>query len=169
MNTETLGVYIIPESGADCPRLSTTGSACFDICARLYRPIIAYNTHNHKIELNSSDGGLVVPLGFRILVPTGLIFDIPIGFSVRLHSRSGLALKQGLVLANSEGIIDHDYTDELLVMLTSISESSIIIREGDRICQGELVKNQPTTIQYISNPPQQKTNRVGGFGSTGVS
>jgi dUTP pyrophosphatase len=46
-----------------------------------------------------------------MLIPTGLIADIPEGFSVRIHSRSGLAFKQGVYLTNCEGVIDSDYVD----------------------------------------------------------
>jgi len=94
--------------------------------------------------------------------------NIPDGFSVRLHSRSGLALKEGLILANAEGIIDSDYTQELMIMLTSISGGIVTIIDGTRICQGELVRNQLVNLTRDEFPPQQKTNRIGGFGSTGV-
>jgi dUTP pyrophosphatase len=39
----------------------------------------------------------------RALIPTGLIFDIPEGYSIRIHPRSGMALKYGLILANCRG------------------------------------------------------------------
>lgn len=94
--------------------------------------------------------------------------DIPEGYSVRLHARSGLALKEGLVLANAEGVIDSDYTDELLVMVTATSSCLVSIPNGSRICQAELVRNQPVTLARSDFPPQKKTTREGGFGSTGV-
>jgi dUTP pyrophosphatase len=87
---------------------------------------------------------------------------------VRLHSRSGLALKEGLILANAEGVIDSDYTQELMVMVTPINGSIVTVNNGMRICQGELVRNQPVAFTRNEFPPQQKTDRVGGFGSTGV-
>ena len=76
----------------------------------------------------------------RVLVPTGLIFDIPKGYSVRLHSRSGLAWKDGLYLTNCEGIIDYDYVEPIFVMMTNISQSPKTINNGVRICQAELVE-----------------------------
>lgn len=171
MTTEqTLGVYLIPDSGASVPQFSTQGSACFDICARLYtKTVTAYGLQNIKQELftGGTEEGITLPRGWRVLIPTGIIFDIPMGFSVRLHARSGLALKEGLVLSNAEGVIDSDYTQELLVMVSAIG-SPIVIQSGMRICQGELVENQPTKIEHLMYPPIQKTQRVGGFGSTGV-
>jgi dUTP pyrophosphatase len=94
-----------------------------------------------------------------------------VGYSVRLHARSGLALKSGLVLTNSEGVIDHDYTNELLVMVSNISSGSgareILITDNMRLCQGEMVRCVPTSIQWVDDRPHRET-RIGGFGSTGV-
>ena len=102
-----------------------------------------------------------------MLVPTGLVFDIPEGYSVRLHSRSGWAYKYGIILANCEGIIDSDYVEEIMVMLTNISDEVVYIRHGDRTCQGELVKDERVEFDVVEERPVKKTNRDGGFGSTG--
>ena len=101
------------------------------------------------------------------MIPTGLIFDIPEGYSVRLHSRSGLAWNDGLYLTNSEGIIDSDYVNPVFVMMTSISQAPKTINNGDRVCQAELVKKIYHGLTEIKKPPVQKTEREGGFGSTG--
>ena len=102
------------------------------------------------------------------MVPTGLILDIPIGYSVRLHPRSGLSLKQGLVLANAQGIIDSDYVEELFVLMYNMSDNVMTINNGDRICQGELIKTDKYTIEETLIQPKIKTDRKGGMGSTGV-
>ena len=94
--------------------------------------------------------------------------DIPEGYSVRLHARSGMALKEGFVLSNAEGVIDSDYTDELRVMVSTQSSCLVTIGNGSRICQAELVRNQPVNLVKIDHPPQKKTQRTGGFGSTGL-
>ena len=103
------------------------------------------------------------------MVETGLIFDIPIGYSIRIHPRSGLAFKKGITLLNAEGIIDSDYTDELKILLYNTSNIDFFVHQGDRIAQGELVKNLDYTIEECYTAPAKKTNRIGGFGSTGVS
>lgn len=169
--TQTLGVYLIPTARATLPQYATNGSACFDICARFHdgRSIVAYDKNNTQTTFSHDGGKFYIYKGMRVLVPTGIILDIPEGYSVRLHPRSGLALKQGLVLPNCEGVIDSDYTDELFVMMHSTSEMVASISEGDRICQGELVRNEPARFISIPNPPQPKTDRNGGFGSTGVN
>ena len=97
-----------------------------------------------------------------------MIFDIPEGYSVRLHSRSGLAWKDGVYLTNCEGIIDSDYVDPVFVMMSNISQSPKTINNGDRICQAELVEKVYHSLTEIQDPPTQKTERDGGFGSTGT-
>ena len=103
----------------------------------------------------------------RVLIPTGLILDIPAGHSVRLHSRSGLVWEQGLYLTNCEGVIDWDYVEPLYVMMTNLSQSPKSINNGNRICQAELVERIQYDFIEAKNPPVQKTERDGGFGSTG--
>jgi dUTP pyrophosphatase len=107
--------------------------------------------------------------GDRIMVPTGLILDIPEGHSVRVHARSGLSLKQGLVLANAEGVIDSDYVEELMVLIWNISDNAIQINTGDRIAQAELIKDAEYEIAVTAIRPVTKTARVGGMGSTGIT
>ena len=173
---EKLKFYRLNEK-AQIPVFSTKQSACFDIHANLidgediqyYQSIstkklprrVAFdiNTNNTFIQLNNME---------RMLIPTGLIADIPSGFSVRLHSRSGLAFKQGVYLTNCEGIIDSDYVDPIFAMVTSLSNVPVKIYNGDRICQGELVRCEKYTLDESDEPPTQKTDREGGFGSTGV-
>jgi len=141
-----LKVYKLHET-AILPKHATEQSACFDI---------------------SAYGNWVIPANHTIMVETGLIFDIPIGYSIRIHPRSGLAFKKGITLLNAEGIIDSDYTDELKILLYNTSNIDFFVHQGDRIAQGELVKSLDYTIEECYAAPTQKTDRVGGFGSTGV-
>jgi len=124
-------------------------------------------TDSTTVTGSNCDSYISIPMQNRVLIPTGLIFDIPEGYSVRLHSRSGLAWNEGLYLTNCEGIIDSDYVDPIFVMMTSISQSPKVINNGDRICQAELVKKIYHGLTEIKKPPVQKTEREGGFGSTG--
>ena len=155
---------------AQLPTFGTDGSACFDIraclidaeCVKYYSGI-----DNSKQMYLVEDGKIRIRQYERVLVPTGLIFDIPPGFSLRIHPRSGLAFKNGLCLANQEGIVDYDYVEQSYCILTNIGPMSQEISHGDRIVQGELVHMNPTTIRETIIPPVQKTTRDGGFGSTG--
>ncbi len=152
------------------PMHMTQQSACFDIafdCAGK-KTYTGYDKFNGPIVREFSNNRIVVMPGDRILVPTGLIFDIEQGYSVRIHARSGLSLKKGLVLVNSEGVIDSDYVEETMVMLTNISDSHIFIENKERVAQGELVKSEQYLIVETSIRPVVKTERNGGFGSTGT-
>ena len=170
---------------AELPEYGTTQSACFDLkaclkaestadkyvdCVRKPKVFDAENSVRDCREFLHPDEpfGFVINAGYRFLIPTGLIFDIPEGYSIRLHPRSGSALKFGITLGNAEGVVDSDYTNETYVMIQNTSKVHFYINHGDRICQGELVKNQP--VKFIDIGEQeigQKSDRVGGFGSTG--
>ena len=169
-SNETLKYYKLDSSVKD-PYFATKGSACFDVHACLLGGTILkvnQDTLNRTIEKPIKGNSIQIFCMERVLVPTGLIFDIPKGYSVRLHSRSGLAWKDGLYLTNCEGIIDYDYVEPIFVMLTNISQSPKTINNGDRICQAELVEKVYHGLEEINVPPIQKTNRDGGFGSTGT-
>ena len=167
--TTFLKVYKIFED-SQVPSLATNGSACFDIRAHIPfgTTIKYYDSYNvsRKIEVSANNKLIIEPKS-RLLIPTGLIFDIPEGYSLRLHPRSGLSLKQGLILANCEGVIDSDYVDPVFAILLNSSGRQCEISHGDRICQAELVKNEKVNIINISEPPKTKSKRSGGFGSTG--
>jgi dUTP pyrophosphatase len=87
---------------------------------------------------------------------------------MRLHPRSGLAWKQGISLANAEGVIDADYIQETFVCVLNMTDVSHVIKHGDRIAQLELVPVWDLRFEEVDVAPSQKTDRQGGFGSTGV-
>jgi dUTP pyrophosphatase len=166
---QPLGYYKMSDTVLD-PVVATSGSACFDLHAHLPDgvEVKCYTSQNNKMEQTVENGELSIHPGTRDLIPTGIIFDIPQQCSVRLHARSGLSLKQGLVLANAEGVIDEDYVDPVFAMITNISDAQVTIKDGERICQAELVYQPNFAIMPLQNSPAQKTDRDGGFGSTGV-
>lgn len=157
-------------SSIQLPSFATSQSACFDLAFNSagktsYR---LYNKNNGHVERPFSNGRIHIMPGERVLIPTGLIMDIPEGYSVRVHARSGTSLKQGLILVNSEGIIDSDYIDEVFVLITNVSDNGQFINPGDRIAQAELVKQEQYEIIEKATKPFPKTTRNGGMGSTGV-
>jgi dUTP pyrophosphatase len=156
------------------PKFATEQAACFDIAAQYFgkQTYTGYNSQNAPFEgvISTHSGNQITIMpGDRVLVPTGLIFDIPKGYSVRIHPRSGLSYKQGIVLANLEAVIDSDYYQETFIILTNTSANKVRITHGDRIAQAELVKSISYTIEETKEKPKQRTDRVGGLGSTGVS
>lgn len=158
------------------PHFATEQSACFDLRAYLgphLTHITGYCQNNRQCDQTIYQGAtgryIQIDPGQRLLVPTGLIFNIPAGFSVRIHARSGLSLKQGLVMANAQGVIDSDYVEESKIMILNISTERLYIYHGDRIAQGEMVHQERYALVPTETRPEQKTDRSGGFGSTGVS
>ena len=172
---EVLKIYKMSE-GAHDPVYSTDGAACFDIKACLTEDI-RVNSYNKfqesflkKVIYNDNLGAhaLKIASGERCMIPTGLIFDLDDSQSLRIHPRSGLSIKSGIVLANSQGIVDYDYTQECFVCLLNTTTVHYYVTKGMRIAQGEIVRNNQVKFSFVDAEPRQKTNRVGGFGSTGV-
>jgi len=153
---------------AELPEFGTKQSACFDLKAYIKdgTAVTGYDNDNDVIKRWPQDGEIEINPGDRLLVETGLIFKIPEGYKVDLHPRSGNSLKKGMVLANSEGKIDNDYYHQVYGMITNISESQIILNNGDKMMQGEMVAMLEYGIEVTENKPEQSTDRVGGFGST---
>jgi len=160
---------------AKIPNYETRSAACFDLSALIPQnsSVSIFTNRGDKYEVQANHDGAngksyinLFPHE-RALIRTGLIFDIPQGHSIRLHPRSGMALKYGLVLGNAEGIIDEDYVHETKIIMINTSAESVKIYDGDRIAQGEVVPSLQMDIYETFEKPGQKTDRVGGFGSTG--
>ena len=163
-----------PEAFA--PVYATEDSACFDIrlCLPAGHREVDVWTHGNIpsnafawLEEPNQPAILKIQPHDRVLLPTQLILDIPRGYSVRLHMRSGLAVKSGLILSNCEGVIDSDYTQQLMVPVTNTSSAVLALRHGDRICQGEIVEKISSIFLQVDDVMDRGTTRNGGFGSTG--
>lgn len=102
----------------------------------------------------------------RVLVPTGLVLEIPSGYEGQVRPRSGLAAKHGVTVLNTPGTIDADYRGEVKVILINLGSEPFVIRHGERIAQ--LVIAPVTRVDLLSADTLGETNRgAGGFGSTG--
>ena len=143
-------VNIINKSNNSLPEYATLYSSGMDIRAFLENPFV--------LEKKS-----------RAIIKTGLYLEIPEGFEAQVRSRSGLSIKKGVVVLNSPGTIDSDYRGEVGVILINHSEDDFTISNGDRIAQAELVKKEEYVLWEIMEAPTQKTDRIGGLGSTGVA
>jgi len=184
----TLNVYRLRDD-LEVPKYGTSMANCFDLS---FQPttdhVTGYDKYNNPITQKINNfGEISIYPGDRLLIPTGLIFKIerrftienfadiysvaspPLhNYSIRLHPRSGLSLKRGLVLANSEGIVDVDYQEQVFVLLTNISQMGQTIRAGERIAQAEVTCNEQVEFVVLTKAPEKHSERSGGFGSTGV-
>lgn len=169
----TLKVYRCNES-AHLPEKATKGSAGYDLKACLVEgaKIKTYNPWNKEVDVPVKRvmgyPTIQIHPGYRVAVPTGLIFDIDPDHVLKIFSRSSMALKYGLMVVNGVGIVDSDYVNESFVLLYNTSDGPITITHGDRIAQAILEKNEYSEIEEISEKPAQKTERDGGLGSTGT-
>lgn len=112
-------------------------------------------------------GDFVLGAGERAAVPLGFKAQVPEGWEAQVRTRSGLALKQGVVVANSPGTIDADYPGEWMVILLNTSLTPVFIRHNDRIAQVVLARLAPW-LGWVEGTVGQVTKRTGGFGSTGA-
>lgn len=130
------------------PSYETEGSAGMDIQADLKEAI-------------------TLEPGERVLVPTGLYIELPIGFEAQIRARSGLAVKHGIGLVNGIGTIDSDYRGEIKVALINWGNEPFEIQDGDRIAQMVIASYQ--RVEWQKTETLEETKRgAGGFGHTGI-
>lgn len=130
------------------PTRATFGSAGYDLHACL----------NSDVSISC---------GQLLKIPCGFAIETPFGFSSFIFSRSGLATKYGICLANGVGVVDSDYRGELQVCLTRISDGvPYVIHHGDRIAQLIVMKVESLNFVPVSQLSDSSRGN-GGFGSTG--
>jgi len=106
--------------------------------------------------------------GARALVATGIAAAIPEGYAGFVQPRSGLAVRHGLSLVNTPGLIDSHYRGEIKAIAINLDPTTPIhIRRGDKIAQ--LVIQRVERCELVEVSELDETVRgEGGFGSTGV-
>ncbi len=119
------------------------------------------------LDLRSSETVDLAPFERR-LVSTGLAIAIPDGYAGFVQPRSGLALKKGLSMANTPGLIDAHYRGELKVCAINLDpKETIHIEKGERIAQLVIQKVPVVTLQEVDELSQTDRGE-GGFGSSGI-
>ena len=103
----------------------------------------------------------------RVLVPTGLILELPPGLEAQVRPRSGLALRHGITVLNSPGTIDCDYRGEVMVLLANLGDAPFRIERGERIAQLVVARVEQACLVEVAELASTKRG-AGGFGSTGV-
>lgn len=111
------------------------------------------------------EGEEVILPGKRKLIPTGIAIALPEGYEAEIRPRSGLAIKNGVTLANSPGTIDADYRGEIGVIMINHGEEPFVVRRGDRIAQMVFHRLCRVTLAVTSQlDPTSRGNS--GFGHT---
>ena len=118
------------------------------------------------VDLYARENATIAAKGGRILMPTGLAIAVPLGFAGFVVPRSGLALKHGITLVNTPGIIDSGYRGELkVVMINTDPTVDYLVTRGDRIAQ--LLIQRIETIEWNEVDNLDGEDRGGGFGHSG--
>ena len=128
------------------PTKATEGSACFDLYADI--PEATWVTVNTPV-----------------VIPTGIIFEVPKGYALMLYSRSGHGFKHDLRLANSVGVLDSDFRGEAKVKLTA-DGNPYLVTPGERIAQAMLIPIPEFIIKEVDELSETERG-AGGFGSSG--
>ncbi len=132
----------------DLPKYETAFASGFDIRAQL--------TQSISLEPGKS-----------CMVPTGLSFEIPVGYEIQVRPRSGLAAKKGITVLNTPGTVDADYRGEVKVILINLGTETFEINDQERIAQMVLCPVLQVQMELV-NDLSDTARGAGGFGSTGV-
>ncbi len=145
----TIQVRRLPHGeGLPLPAYATPGAAGMDLLAAVAAPI-------------------TIDPGKRALIPTGLAIALPTGFEMQVRPRSGLALRNGIVLPNSPGTIDEDYRGEVQVIVMNAGDVPFTVERGMRIAQAVVAPVVRAEWREVDSL-DETARSVGGFGSTGV-
>lgn len=118
-----------------------------------------------RASFPNRDSLTVLP-GARVLIPTGLAFEIPPRHEIQVRPRSGLSLKSPLLVVNAPGTIDADYRGEVQIIVGNFGTEPFVIEHGLRLAQ--LVFAPVWQATYVTTEVLTETARgAGGFGSTG--
>ena len=130
-------------------------------------PLPAYaHPGDAGLDLLAREDALVAAGGGRALVPTGIAIAIPVGYAGLLVPRSGLALRHGISVVNSPGVIDAAYRGEIkVVLLNTDPAADYHVHRGDRVAQLLLQRVEEVSWQEVASLDGH--DRGGGFGHSG--
>jgi dUTP pyrophosphatase len=132
-------------------------------------PLPSYATiHSAGMDLMAAiDEDIILKPLERKVIPTGISIALPDMYEAQVRPRSGLALKNGITVANAPGTIDADYRGEVCVILINLSNENFTITRGMRIAQVVIAKYEKISWNIVEELPDTQRGS-GGFGSTGV-
>ncbi len=147
--TQPIAVRRLPHAeGLELPAYTTDGAAGMDLLAAVTAPV-------------------TIAPGARTLIPTGLQIALPARHELQIRPRSGLALKNGILVANSPGTVDEDYRGELGIILLNTGNAPFTVERGMRVAQAVLAPVTRAAWMEVETLPETSRG-AGGFGSTGT-
>jgi dUTP pyrophosphatase len=134
--------------GLAVPKYATDGSAGLDLHAAI-------------------NDDVIIGVGERTIVPTGISIALPWGFEAQVRPRSGLAYKNGVTVLNTPGTVDSDYRGEIKVLLINLGDDDFVVKRGMRIAQLLVHKCEHISLKVVDF--LDETDRAdNGYGSTGI-
>ena len=167
----SLGVYLTKKVST-MPKRASENAACYDLSiavayGEVYKQFDITDDNHETVTAGNGKEIRIDPYS-RIIVPLGVKLDIPEGYAVKLHIRSGMAAKYGLTLVNNTGIIDQDYRGELMAIVENNTNTRYYFDNGTRIAQMEIFKPEILELEALTEYDSKKSERgEGGLGSTG--
>lgn len=146
---DSLSVKIVKlKNGAILPEYQTKYASGMDLHACLDLPI----------TLKSME---------RVMIPTGLAIELPVGYEAQIRARSGLSIKHGITMVNGVGTIDSDYRGEVGALVVNLGAEEFTVEPGMRIAQMVICKYESITWNHVDSINETQRGD-GGYGSTGT-
>ncbi|MDG0817466.1 dUTP diphosphatase [Bdellovibrio svalbardensis] len=147
MNKLTVKIKKLDNFHGELPAYQSAGASGVDVRAQLSGPV-------------------TLKPGERAMIPTGLSFEIPLGFEIQARPRSGWAAKSGLTVLNTPGTIDADYRGEVKIIVINLGNEPVTISDQERCAQLVVAPVYQATFELV-NELSDTERGAGGFGSTG--
>lgn len=147
---------------AKLPTRASELSSGFDFYADNFK---CYYEGSAKFELDKNTEEVSLGSFDRVLIGTGLAVNLESSEELQIRPRSGLALKEGITVLNTPGTVDEDYKNEIGIILVNTSPDSVVIKLGERIAQGVIMKVERK--EPILGVELTGEDRGGGFGHSG--
>ena len=161
------------EEGVELPKYESALASGFDVVAHSIIKVFKGDKEVtgeklDKVRQSFNDRGHIKLRPFeRVLFGTGLtLADINTSLEIQVRARSGVALKRGLLVANSPGTIDSDYRGPVGIIIYNSTPFLNKVEKGERIAQLVPAKTAKPVIlesDFIADTERGE----GGFGSTG--
>ncbi len=164
-NKEIKKVKFVNKSPNEDPKYAHDGDSGFDL-----RAWICETDKESKLNENGQYTISLEPLERR-LIHTGIYVELPENTEAQVRSRSGLSLKQGLIVTNAPGTVDYLYRNEVGVILINLSKETVTVTNGDRIAQMVICPvylKELINLEKVEEVNTDTDRGLNGFGSSGV-
>ena len=146
-----MDLEIVCENEKYLPTYATENDACMDI----------------KIRIPEGENGLIAPYTIKTF-GTGIQVKVPVDSVMQIYPRSSLGFKQHCMLANTTGIIDTGYRDEIKIALYNFGDKAVEFTDGQRVAQAMILQRPKLNLIQVKDNEEFRTgDRGGGIGSTG--